>query len=171
MKLKLIISFVVVALLSIAIYSCSDDYLEQKIENFVLNSTNDSRLLLADSLVLLTSNVEQLSIGESAPESSRVIDVYTIKGPGYINAGVKAEVRYIVGGDIISIRTYGVCSYGACTWVQNLVYKEKVSSYGNGFLYMLKVSGTLSFSNDLAAMLGTSEQYVNEGDLYFDTKL
>ena len=170
MKRKLIIySFIVVAL-SCAIHACSEDYMEQYEANMVFN-TVESRAIIADTVVSFNSNIEQLSTGESYPESVRDIDVFTIKGPGYINAGVKARVRYVIGGEILSISTYGVCSYGSCSWVPNLVQMVPIRMDAYGVRYSLKVSGTLSFSNDLAAMFGMSEIFVNEEDIYIDTKL
>ncbi len=165
MKPTFLIYGLIIGALSIAIHSCSKDYMEQHEANMVFNAV-ESRYIIADSIVCFSSNVEQLSTGESAPENSRVIDIYTIKGPSYINAGVKARVRYVTGGQILSISTYGVCSYGSCSWVPNLVTFVPV-----GTRYALKVSGTLSFSDDLASMLGKTEQYVNVEDIYFDTKL
>lgn len=140
--------------------------MEQYETRLELNS-NMSRSMVADSSVTFIGDIEQLTTGESDVTTSRIVDIYTIKGPGYVNAGVKAKVTYVIGGAIKNIYTYGVCSYGACSWVRNVVNFVPVGTCR----YALKVSGTLSFSDDLASMLGKTEQYVNEEDIYFETKL
>ena len=163
MKLKLIICGLAVGTLSLAVHSCSKDYMEQYEANLELNS-NMSRSMVADSSITFIGDIEQLTIGENTtPENTQRVDMYTYFYDANHVYTVYVNVRYRYTEDLRGSIVLGHSEHitgqsPLPTWKTDHFSATHIS----GRRFRIKLTGKLNLSPVIGGGNVGPEYFVNE---------
>ena len=163
MKAKFLIYGLITGALSIAIHSCSKDYMEPYETSLELNS-DISHSMIADSSITFIGDIEQLTTGENTtPENTQRVDMYTYFYDSNHAYTVYVNVRYRYSDDL---RTSTVIGYSVHVIGQSPLAKW-TTEYINilpigGRRHVVKLAGELDMSPVSPTGNGGPIQYVNE---------
>lgn len=163
MKAKFLICGLIIGALSIAIHSCSKDYMEQYEANLELNS-NMSRSMVADSSITFIGDIEQLTTGENTtPENTQRVDMYTYFYDSNHAYTVYVNVRYRYSDDlrISTVIGYSVHITGQTplpTWETNHFSATRIGDRS----FRIKLTGNLNLSPIMGGGNVGPEYFVNE---------
>ncbi len=148
MKAKFLIYGLIIGALSIAIHSCSNDYMEQYEASLELNS-NMFRSMVADSSVTYVGYIEQLTTGEnSTPINQQRVDIDTYVYNDNHAYTVYINIRYQYSEDLkkSEVLSYSVHVTGRTPLPLLTVDYVTIESIDNKRRFRVRVVGDLDMS-------------------------
>ena len=148
MKAKFLIYGLIIGALSIAIHSCSKDYMEPYEANLELNSSI-SRSMVADSSITFIGDIEQLTIGENtAPISQQRVDIDSYVYDDYHTYTVYINIRFQYREDLkkSEVLSYSVHVTGQTPLPILTTDYVSIESIDNKRRFRVRVVGDLDMS-------------------------